>query len=651
MRGLLLLLICILSNTSFAGISCEDLLFYREQNRKFNEKFNSRTNKKHLAKRLLVTAREPIEGYRYEMRTGESIVLGHSGFQQMTNLVLQHGSKEKTIFSTKDLDELSEYSIASFAVSKNERKVAIALFKKGSIDQFIILVVYIRSGKILKRKIVSTTSDLFWADNNKLVIGTTTDDFNEYKTIYFYTKTNVVRTKENRLALGSAEGWAVVQGDNYPVLINQSGQRYNLDLNRGVYSELTVAGQINDQIIVVDSSQNEIDLFELKKTKNGFLEKKVVFHDPRRIIDEVASIDEVNGFVALSHWGAERWILLFNLQGELVQEVLVPNCCSVESVEWNDEGSRLEVNLTSQFYQWALFEYDLQSKKWTDPRIEDSMMQSFGIQMKTRIVEVQSADGTRIPMRITYRADLERNGKNPVLIEAYGANNSVSYVNPSFNQNMLDFIKRGGILAGPALRGGNEFGLDWVDSAYYDAKKLTMQDLIACEKWFSKSGWSNSKLVITTGASHGGFVVAAAALMEPKALGLTIPIAGVYDIQNLSALHDQHPPEYYPEFGTVETSPVELAKSAKRSPKILLMTGDSDSRVNPQHTWIFARTLLDNPLIRDQVDVVTLKNGGHWMESSSYQSIHSWRSSVVFWTTIYDYLGWSFPSGAKSKQP
>ena len=75
----------------------------------------------------------------------------------------------------------------------------------------------------------------------------------------------------------------------------------------------------------------------------------------------------------------------------------------------------------------------------------------------TEQVFYPSADGTKIPMFLTYKKGLERNGKNPVYLYGYGGFN-IS-LPPSFSANRLLWLENGGIYAQANLRGGGEYGV------------------------------------------------------------------------------------------------------------------------------------------------------------------------------------------------
>src|SRR5207302_10718509 len=88
-----------------------------------------------------------------------------------------------------------------------------------------------------------------------------------------------------------------------------------------------------------------------------------------------------------------------------------------------------------------------------------------------------SKDGTRVPMFVVHKKGIQKNGKNPTLLTAYGGFN-VS-LTPSFSRTAYLWMEHGGIYAVANLRGGAEFGEDWHRAGMLDKKQNVFDDMIA----------------------------------------------------------------------------------------------------------------------------------------------------------------------------
>ena len=72
---------------------------------------------------------------------------------------------------------------------------------------------------------------------------------------------------------------------------------------------------------------------------------------------------------------------------------------------------------------------------WREPRVPGSMTDFV-----TEQVFYSSKDGTRVPMYITHRRDLEKNGDNPVLLYGYGGFNISA--TPSYRPQVQAWLER-----------------------------------------------------------------------------------------------------------------------------------------------------------------------------------------------------------------
>jgi len=196
-------------------------------------------------------------------------------------------------------------------------------------------------------------------------------------------------------------------------------------------------------------------------------------------------------------------------------------------------------------------------------------------------------DGTKVPLSIVARKGLKRDGRNPTLVNAYGAY-QISTA-PYFNARGLAFLEQGGVLAYAHVRGGGEYGKRWWKGGQKISKPNTWRDLIDCCEALVKNGWTNSKRLTIQGGSAGGITVGRALTERPDLFTAVISNVGVSN--PLRAEFSQNGPPNIEEFGTVkeragflglkQMDSLNAVRDGVRYPAVLFTTGMTDPRVEP----------------------------------------------------------------------
>lgn len=213
-------------------------------------------------------------------------------------------------------------------------------------------------------------------------------------------------------------------------------------------------------------------------------------------------------------------------------------------------------------------------------------------------VFVNSKDGTRIPVFLTYKKGLKRNGKNPVLLYAYGGF-GIS-MTPYFSSARIPFIENGGIYAMACLRGGGEYGEAWHLAGTKMNKQNVFDDYIATAEWLIKEKYTGKDYLAIQGGSNGGLLIGAAMTQRPDLFKVCIPQVGVMDMLRYHKFTIGW--NWAPDYGTSADSkemfdylhrysPLHNLKKGTRYPATLITTADHDDRVVPAHSFKFAATL------------------------------------------------------------
>lgn len=197
-------------------------------------------------------------------------------------------------------------------------------------------------------------------------------------------------------------------------------------------------------------------------------------------------------------------------------------------------------------------------------------------------------DGTKVPMSIIARRGLKRNGRNPTLVEAYGAY-KISSEPWFFNGRLIAFLEQGGVFVTAHVRGGGEYGQRWWKAGQKLTKANTWRDLIDCCQALIKTGWTSPRHLAITGTSAGGITVGKAMTEQPDLFAAVISNVGVSN--PLRAEFSENGPGNVDEFGTIKDrdgfigllrmDAYQAVNDTRTYPAVLLTSGINDPRVSP----------------------------------------------------------------------
>lgn len=288
---------------------------------------------------------------------------------------------------------------------------------------------------------------------------------------------------------------------------------------------------------------------------------------------------------------------LYTVAGEKIRDIELPTfgTAGISSSAKNDE---VFYNFTSFLYPATVFSYDKttgQSTPVSSPEINGFNADDY----VTEQVFYPSADGTRIPMFLTYKKGLKRDGSNPVYLYGYGGFN-VS-LPPTFSPNRLVWLENGGIYAQANLRGGAEYGEEWHEAGTKMKKLNVFNDFIAAAEYMINENWTSPEHIVIEGGSNGGLLVGAVTNMRPDLFRVAIPRVGVMDMMRYHLFTIGW--NWASDYGTsadnaemakylLDYSPLHNIKNdGTEYPAILVTTADHDDRVVPAHSFKYAATL------------------------------------------------------------
>lgn len=307
-----------------------------------------------------------------------------------------------------------------------------------------------------------------------------------------------------------------------------------------------------------------------------------------------------NQFAALYNEDAHHVLRLFKLDGLPDGEISFPALGSVVQVDdlgihASRKDNELFFTFQSFLYPTTVYRYGFETRS-ADP-IYSPELDFDPSAYETSQVFVTSQDGTKVPMYLTHKKGLERDGQNPTLLYGYGGFNVSSM--PAFVVSRLVWLELGGVYASANMRGGGEYGEEWHQDGMLDKKQNVFDDFIACAEWLIAEKITSTPKLAIAGGSNGGLLVGACMTQRPELFGACIPQVGVMDMLRFHKftigwawVSDYGSPDDPKQFKTLYAySPYHNLKSGTSYPATLVTTADHDDRVVPGHSFKFAARL------------------------------------------------------------
>ncbi len=246
----------------------------------------------------------------------------------------------------------------------------------------------------------------------------------------------------------------------------------------------------------------------------------------------------------------------------------------------------------------AVYKYDPETDTSTlvyAPEIKDVNFDDY----VTEQVFFPSTGGARVPMFITYKKGLKKDGTNPVYLYGYGGFN-IS-LPPAFSAQRMLWLENGGIYAQACLRGGAEYGEEWHQAGIKENKLNVFNDFIGGAEYLISEGWTTKDLLVAEGASNGGLLVGACVNMRPDLFKVALPRVGVMDMMRYHLFTIGW--NWASDYGTsadsesmarylLGYSPIHnIRNTGVKYPAIMVTTADHDDRVVPAHSFKYAAAL------------------------------------------------------------
>ncbi len=303
---------------------------------------------------------------------------------------------------------------------------------------------------------------------------------------------------------------------------------------------------------------------------------------------------------------AHTQVLTFDMLGNILGEVTFPGLGTATGFSGKNTDTETFYSFASFTAPPTIYRYDIapgKSSVFRTPKVGFNPDD-----YTTEQVFYASKDGTKIPMFISSKKGLKKDGRAPTYLFGYGGFNIA--MTPAFSASNLVWMELGGVFALPNLRGGGEYGEDWHKAGTKLDKQNVFDDFITAAEWLIGNKYTSTPKLAIGGGSNGGLLVGACLTQRYDLFGAALPAVGVLDMLRFHKFTIGH--AWVDDYGSSDDaaefqalykySPLHAIKPGTCYPPTMITTADHDDRVVPAHSFKFAATLqaaqaCDNPIL------------------------------------------------------
>jgi len=284
-----------------------------------------------------------------------------------------------------------------------------------------------------------------------------------------------------------------------------------------------------------------------------------------------------------------------NFEGKLAHEVVLPGLGTIDEMAGNPDKDEAYFLFTSYTQMPQIYRTSIKSGKTT---LWETIEYSADVsRMTSEQVWYRSKDGTGVSMFLVHRKDMVKNGDNPVVLTGYGGFN-VS-MTPKFSPAMVVWLEHGGVVAIPNLRGGGEYGEEWHRAGMLTRRQNVFDDFIAAAEYLIAEKITRAERLAIRGGSNGGLLVGAAMTQHPELFRAVVCGAPLLDMVRYHRFGSGK--TWIQEYGSADNpeqfkaihaySPYHRVREGTAYPALLMLSPDSDDRVDPMHARKFVAAI------------------------------------------------------------
>ena len=650
-----------LRDVNWPKVKTAEILDYVNAENNYYKKYENKILEKELYDELKARIQEEDESYPTRGKEGKSYY-----FYRMLKgkdypvIYRKSDGREELLLDCNILSVgKTSFSMGDTEVSEDNSMLAYAYDSDGS-ERYNIHVKDISSGKDLPDIITGTIGSIVW---NNASDGFYYEALNEnwhVDKIFFHR----LGTKQSEDSLIFYESDPIFSlsisrssSDEY-LLLNSHSKTSNeiqyLSLNNKMDPLKIAIPRTKDHLYEVDHLKGVFYILTNDKGKNfrlvsikdgeNFSEinfKEIIAHNPDQYLVAINLYDKclvvvkkVLGLNKIDFYNIENHKLAKSYNFD--EEIYEANVAYT-----NNDDPYVRIIYSSLTKPKSVLEYDFSTEK-TYVRKVDKIPSGYESNLyEAKRLWVKSKDGVEVPISMVYRKDKVKSDEpNSLLLYGYG---SYGYGMPvSFRPNIISLLDRGFIYVIAHIRGGDELGFEWYESAKFLTKKRTFEDFIATAEYLIEQNYTNKDKLHIMGGSAGGMLMGVVVNERPELFKSVVALVPFVDVLNtmLDASLPLTPGEFE-EWGNPiaskeyydyikSYSPYDNVKK-QNYPNMLVTAGITDPRVG---YWEAAKWVAKLRLNKQGDNLLLLKtetDSGHKGQSGRFKGLEE----VAF---IYSFL-------------
>jgi prolyl oligopeptidase len=357
---------------------------------------------------------------------------------------------------------------------------------------------------------------------------------------------------------------------------------YDVDVDNGRFYVKTNEGAPKYRVFKVDPAHPERD-----KWVEIVPERKDATLDSAGIVGHKLALGYLKDVVSVAE--------LHDEDGKLIRPIPTPTLGALGGVSGNADDDLLYYSFESFTYPTEVFEANLRTGKTST-----FYKLKVPVDASKYVVEqifATSKDGTRVPAFVVHAKDMVKDGKAPTILYGYGGFQVAE--TPDFRSSVFPWLEHGGVWVTANLRGGSEYGEEWHRRGMKRAKQNVFDDYFAVAEEVVKEGFTSPSKLAALGGSNGGLLVGAAVTQRPDLFRVALCGVPLLDMVRYHLFGSGK--TWIEEYGSSDDaedfrailaySPYHHVTQGTKYPATLLLSADSDDRVDPMHARKFAAEL------------------------------------------------------------